>query len=332
MDELKRKPIVILGSGRSGTTWVQDVIARQGFRPVFEPLHPNVDSRAQKYHSKYLDETMHCVEMEGFFTSLLAGDISNIWTNYRILPDRILPNRLTLSTFKAANELRRRYLELWNNYKIYKPLLNNAKNGLVIKLIRGNLMEPWLAHNFDLSLLYVVRHPGAIVESKIRLDKNAKKHGLVFGADDWNPKVAIDRYLSDEKLCEALQPYLTKLDIARLTEIEMHTAVWCIENALVLNGSRNKKSHLVFYESMIANSKDEWDKIWGACERPAPTNDQAVFSPSQQASADFKNAGSIDEKLGRWMKRFTDEEKRQMDKMLDNFDISCYRTSNILSM
>jgi hypothetical protein len=42
------RPRVVAGYGRSGTTWVQDVLAISNeLRPVFEPLHPLLLRRLQ---------------------------------------------------------------------------------------------------------------------------------------------------------------------------------------------------------------------------------------------------------------------------------------------
>ena len=52
---MKDNPLIIAGSGRSGTTWILDVIAESNnLRTVFEPLQPYGVPEAQSYGYRYL--------------------------------------------------------------------------------------------------------------------------------------------------------------------------------------------------------------------------------------------------------------------------------------
>src|SRR4030095_5695339 len=83
---------LIAGSGRSGTTWVQDTLATaNGLRTVFEPRHPGGSSIARSRANLYLRRDTLDVELQEFFASVFAGTLRSIWTDYRIRPDRLRP-------------------------------------------------------------------------------------------------------------------------------------------------------------------------------------------------------------------------------------------------
>ena len=69
------RPRVVAGFGRSGTTWIQDVLARtNSLRAVFEPLHPIAIPGAAQYAHTYLaknddDEALYRFLSQYFFGS-----------------------------------------------------------------------------------------------------------------------------------------------------------------------------------------------------------------------------------------------------------------------
>ena len=75
---------LIAGSGRSGTTWVLDSLAKaNGLRPVFEPLHPHVSEVGNRYAHRALRASDPCPDLEQFFSEVVAGRALPLWTQYR---------------------------------------------------------------------------------------------------------------------------------------------------------------------------------------------------------------------------------------------------------
>lgn len=119
------RPIVVFGSGRSGTTWLAEIIAAAGCRLLFEPLHPIRMPEARDFpFPHYLlpgDES----PWETFLARVVAGDVMNEF----VLRD------------------------------------NPGSTRPVVKLIRANLMMAWLIDRFDIDPVFMVRNPLAVVGS-----------------------------------------------------------------------------------------------------------------------------------------------------------------------
>ena len=85
-------PIIIAGSGRSGTTWVQDVLAIANDRDtVFEPLHPAGAKKARPFSYKYHDPSEKVDDLYRFINTALKGEMRTLWAVYRIRPDKFNP-------------------------------------------------------------------------------------------------------------------------------------------------------------------------------------------------------------------------------------------------
>lgn len=131
-----KKPILVAGSGRSGTTWLGNIIAGNERRILFEPF----DCRRVPEFSDiglrpYFAEKDEVPNLKATVTALLNGAITNEWIDQ----DK---NRLD-------------------------PLADNG--ALLIKEIRVNGMLAWLSRNFPCSVVYLVRDPFAVVASRMKL-------------------------------------------------------------------------------------------------------------------------------------------------------------------
>src|SRR5271157_2254975 len=80
-------PIFVVGSGRSGTTWIGGTIAScKGCISVFEPMHPDNVSEHPRWGmhcglpGPYLSVGNSYPRWGAFFDALLVGRISNHWT------------------------------------------------------------------------------------------------------------------------------------------------------------------------------------------------------------------------------------------------------------
>lgn len=129
-----RSSVFLAGSGRSGTTWVSEIINhRNGFRLIFEPFNPDRVGICKNFRRKqYLrpgDRREEYLEAAG---KVLAGRIRGPWT------DR----------FNRKLVARRR----------------------LIKDIRANLLLGWMRENFPgMPIVLLFRHPCAVTASRLAL-------------------------------------------------------------------------------------------------------------------------------------------------------------------
>lgn len=75
----EQKLILIAGSGRSGTSWLQSIIgASLNYKLVFEPLHPRVSKR-KDFVRLYLTAESRHNELYAYLRSVLDGSVQNRW-------------------------------------------------------------------------------------------------------------------------------------------------------------------------------------------------------------------------------------------------------------
>jgi len=120
-------PVVVFGAGRSGTTWLAEIIAAAGLELIFEPLNELEVSEAARFRKqvRFLDETDMTAEWEPLFLKILRGEIRNGWT------------------LRAGTRGERK----------------------VVKLIRANLVIKWMISRFELAPVFVIRNPLAVAYS-----------------------------------------------------------------------------------------------------------------------------------------------------------------------
>jgi hypothetical protein len=129
-----RNAVFLAGSGRSGTTWVSEMINyRNGYRFVFEPFHPGKVRVCKNFRRKqYLRPDDRREEYLGPARKVLTGRLRSPWT------DR----------FNKRFVARRR----------------------LIKDIRANLLLGWMRANFPgMPMILLLRHPCAVAASRIAL-------------------------------------------------------------------------------------------------------------------------------------------------------------------
>ncbi|USD43117.1 sulfotransferase [Vibrio sp. SCSIO 43135] len=136
-------PILISGFWRSGTTWVQEVMAQTiTAKTMFEPLAPNtflpLHHGLPVKSSAYLPLTSKV---------LTAEDL-----------------RLLDLSFSGVAPRRSNF-----NYLCRKTLQETLNRRVVVKLVRGQFLLPFLSERYDLPMvLHVSRHPMAVAFSMLR--------------------------------------------------------------------------------------------------------------------------------------------------------------------
>jgi hypothetical protein len=122
--------IYVAGTGRSGTTWLSDLINhRNQYRQIFEPLHP-------------------------------LGPVGSVFPRHLYLrPEDNDPVRLKTARDVLSGQVRGRDVDRFN-----RRLVSSQR---VIKDISSNLFLKWLHDHFPgMPIIFLMRHPCAVLHSQ----------------------------------------------------------------------------------------------------------------------------------------------------------------------
>jgi hypothetical protein len=180
---------------------VAEIVASQlSGRLIFEPFHPELVSDYRDFHYfQYMRPEEDDPRLLEFSRRVLSGRIRHPWTD--------------------------RYVET------LRPRLR------VVKEIRANLLLYWLRLRFpEVPLLFVLRHPCAVVASRLSLG---------WATDgDLEPLLA-QRALMDDFLAD----HAPAIAAARSPE-EKHALIWCITNLIPLRQFPRGELEVLFYEDL----------------------------------------------------------------------------------
>ncbi len=303
---------VIAGFGRSGTTWLQDVIAEaNGMRTVFEPLHPDVVRGAQPFAYRFVPPEVEFPDLHFFLGQYFFDDFHSVWADYRVRWDRLLPAPRDLFSYGKLRRLMSRGRSAVDQYSRFRG--QRRFSGRIVKFIRANMMLAWLKARFDARIVFVIRHPVPVILSQLR-EPNV-----------WNPHHLLARYRSDDLLLAHLDVRLKNLLFESLDDIEAHALSWCIENSCALEQARDSGILVVYYEDVLRNGMQEWQKIIDALELDNLPLDAVIARPSQQAWGKRADAGVVSQ-YDYWLDSADRSLLEKTQRILDVAGINAYRS------
>jgi hypothetical protein len=304
---------VIAGSGRSGTTWVLDVLAESnGLRPVFEPLYPRVSSVAYEYHSRYLEPSQNEPQLRDYLTRVIERRETNSFSDYRILPTSLRLDRKKFENLSAFRKYVSTLRTLQRRRTQFGPALRRDK--AIVKFIRANWLLPWILNQFEATAVLIVRHPAAVVDSQLRL------------IEHWEPDARLARILESEHIRESYRLQLDRIGSESLSTFGRLVTVWCIENAVPVKLSKSLGYATVFYEDLKDNYPQSWRRLADALGLTEIPEKSSILRPSQQSSIRWQQndgtGGLIDPAA--WRRRLGATEKSEFEYILGLFDIDYY--------
>jgi hypothetical protein len=202
----------VTGSHRSGTTWLANMLAlADGTLLAHEPFN-----------------------IEPWAYSL--GGLAKHWFTYA--PG--LPRDAALEAFDALLEQRTRKAFLKNQTQHWLPPLRRGR--LVIKDPIAALSSDWLARNYDLEVVVLVRHPVAFAAS---LKCLGWKHPFGHFLEQ------------DDLMREHLEPYRDEIASKPQDVVEQAALLWkCLYGVLFTYLGRNPDWHLRKHEALSGDPVD----------------------------------------------------------------------------
>ncbi|SHI37559.1 hypothetical protein SAMN04488096_101339 [Mesonia phycicola] len=134
------KHVVVVGSARSGTSWLAETIAQQHrYRLLFEP-----EQETQTKNGKLL--------CDKYFTN----DYNDVKANYYL--KKVFANRVDCDWI-AQSSNRKWKRHLW-------PLIPKK---FVIKFVRCNLSAKYMNEHFQIPVIHIIRNPYDVIKSQQRV-------------------------------------------------------------------------------------------------------------------------------------------------------------------
>jgi hypothetical protein len=134
------KHVVVVGSARSGTSWLAETIAQQHrYRLLFEPEQETRTKKGDLLCDKYFTEENNSKEANHYLKKVFANQVDCDWI--------------------AQSSNRKYKRHLW-------PFIPKK---YIIKFVRCNLSAKYINEHFQIPLIHIVRNPYDVIKSQQRV-------------------------------------------------------------------------------------------------------------------------------------------------------------------
>ncbi len=134
------KHIVIVGTARSGTSWLSETIARQHrYRMLFEPEQETRTKNGYLLCDQWIEKTKENNEAHKYLKQVFENKVDCNWI--------------------AQN----------SNRKLKRHLLPFIPKKYIIKFVRANLLAKYINEVFNIPLIHIIRNPYDVILSQQRV-------------------------------------------------------------------------------------------------------------------------------------------------------------------
>lgn len=289
-----KNSLIICSDPRSGSTWLLQLF-NQLPKTIcnFEPLHVNKGVVPKKNNL-------------GWHPSLPKD-----YSDFKI--DKLFREILTIRKF---NKWTTGFVSL---KKIY------SSNVVVTKFILANHLLPWIIQNYEGQLInrpiYLIRHPIATCLSQLRTFQKVDDKDLFSQLKKENV-FEIPKGNFNERF-KIHQEYLNKLN----TRFERQIALWCINNAHLVNEMHSCKIETVFYEKLVLNPKDEFMRILDSLDIKVSKELIENINYKEPSKTNFLGSykKNSQKQIHSYLDLFTESELNKIQDILNYFNLKVYR-------
>jgi len=219
-------PIVVLSFGRSGSTWISDIISKAlGGLLLFEPMHPESCPFAAEICYDDASNPGQSRRLEPFLNGILDKEDHNRW---------LLRNHL----FSPLEGVSPDFVEtVWDECDV-----------LGFKEIRATFLIDWLIKHLNARIVYLVRHPYAVIASLHR----RKNFWNEFGFEQhW--RFFQQRVLLNPSHQTLLRPYASVIESAQ-TQTALETVMWAVSHKIASATLQRHGLPIFYYEDFYRNA------------------------------------------------------------------------------
>lgn len=287
-----RPSALLAGAGRSGTTWLGDLLNATGaYRVLFEPLHPDhgIPLGKRLTNGQYLRPDFADTALARDLRRMLAGQTRNAWTDQFNTP---------------AGE---------------------AASRVLVKEIRVNFALRWIhAQAPEMPIIVIVRHPGAVISSQMRMNWGAFTRIYARLLDQ--------TALFDDHLGALAGPMR---DAQREGEFAMRAMLWAAAHTTLFRQFAPGEIAWAFYEDLVRDPVGQTMRLLRAVGLPDdPSTAAAVRSVAGAPSATTRATVASDDPLRqvrKWRDELTDVQRDRLGEILALFGLDAlYRVDDDL--
>ncbi len=225
-------PFIIFGFGRSGTTWLSDIISKSlGGLILFEPFHPYVyrEAKEQCYRPD-----IEIIKIQNFLNDIFSTTPTNPW-----LIRNHLKEPLEKTTIDFINYV-------WQNSKI-----------LGFKTIRLNHSLGSISNSLNAKSIYIHRHPLSVLSS-IYKRKNFWKEFTW----SWHYQQFLSRSLSTNHFNEKDLNVIRNIESNLNADVERIILMWCISFIICNREIEKCNGYRLSYERLYKDPYKETNELF----------------------------------------------------------------------
>jgi len=291
------KTILLLGTPRSGTTWLMEIFRTlPSYVSLFEPINPiffpesyEVGFRARPY----LSNDYKWPEGKKFLEKAFTGK------NYTKVPLYQLSPKMIMNRFLGDK--------------------------LIVKAIGLNRILPWIANNFKLrGIIFIIRHPCAVISSQLKTGYcgyhlSHYPYSDIFPTKEHVMQEAKEIPNIDESIIKRLEKIKTKEEIL--------AAIWCLDNIIPLSYKRPYPWNFVVYEKIVTDGEKVVTKLFQEIgEETIPKSAiNKLNIPSMLAPRDeLKVVTNSNKQLSKWKKTLSNDQINKILSIVTDFGLDFY--------
>lgn len=288
--------IVVVGSPRSGTTWLLEILRLlPKYKAINEPLNrKKVRQNHGFYERTYIHPDQSAPKQRECLLKVLTGQVE--------------PFPLYRWSFREKTDMR-------------QIIEHATHNKLVVKFCRINRMIHWFDATFDVrGIVFIVRHPCAVVNSMLRYGQ-------------WEQASVQQRHEEDsalyinhlpESVQKVFHPILDRIS----THAEVLATLWCLDQHLSLVHHNSYPWILVPYERLLLHGREELKRI--ATALGVELNPDMIGKLHEPSSS---VKGQLDQKakrqLSKWKRRLSTCQINDILRVVDDAGLSSIYTDSI---
>lgn len=289
--------VIICGEARSGSTWLMEIINQIPKTVInWEPLQVEMGVVPKNYNFGWRPFIPESDKTPGF-TKLFKGILT-----YRIY------NKWTAKFLKVKG-------------------LKNSKY-VITKFVRANSLLPWITSQLGDKLtnkpILLIRHPITNCMSQLKTFQGIK------GKDLWTEfsekrKFELPFGINNERFMKHTA-YINSLN----SVLERTIAIWCVNNAPILNHVNKNRWIEVKYEDLMLNPQDEISKLMGNFELGVDANVFNNFDFGRASASNYKGDFKKDPKiqLEAFLNQFEESYLKKIQRIFDYFELTTYSAFN----